>query len=307
MNRVEKLLSATDRSARVLEIGPSYNPVAPKKDGWNSFSIDHATQAELREKYAGLGDLCANIEAVDFIWRGGPIHDAIPADMHHSFDYFIASHVIEHIPNPIALFHSLDRLLSPNAAAAFAVPDKRFCFDFFRPLTLTPAWIEAFERNATRHSRRAIMENRAYYSHNRDLMAWGQEPDQTKPVLKGDVNSAKLTSDAAGLSEDQPYVDCHAWCFTPSSFELLFVELAALGLIDFHIAQMFATDGCEFTAILRKGSKALSAEATQARRLELLKAMITEQVEQFDRMRPEPVIRTEAKPWRILPFLRRRA
>jgi hypothetical protein len=47
-------------------------------------------------------------------------------------------------------------------------------------------------------------------------------------------------------------VDCHGWQFTPASFELIILELAALKLIDFTIDKVFPSGGCEFTVHLRK-------------------------------------------------------
>jgi hypothetical protein len=63
-------------------------------------------------KYADHNVPCDKIEPVDFIWREGVIHDAVPTDLHGRFDACIASRVIEHVPNPITCFQSLDRLLA---------------------------------------------------------------------------------------------------------------------------------------------------------------------------------------------------
>ncbi len=158
--------------------------------------------------------------------------------------------------------------------ASLAIPDKRFCFDYFRPLTLAPAWIEAFEQKATRHSRRNVLEFAAYHMANGSQYSWGQL-DKMQILLRGELASAKKAADAAGPSDSTPYVDCHAWCFTPSSFELLILELGALDLIDFHIVKQFPTSGCEFIVLLRKG-RDQHGPGMQSRRLELLKAMVDE-------------------------------
>ena len=274
LSRTDKLLTGIDRSMRILEIGASYNPTVPKAAGWHAFVVDHATQAELQQKYAELGPLAANIEPVDFVCRGGPVEDAIPDGLHGTFNACITSHVIEHVPDPISLFRSFDRLLAPDGIVSFAIPDKRFCFDFFRPLTMAPAWLEAFERRATRHSRRAILEMSAYNMNNGDRIAWGQEEAGMAPRLTSELAPAKSVSDSAGMADDSSYVDCHAWCFTPSSFELLFLELGALALIDFRIEHIFPTAGCEFFVTFRKGRPGLSAQGLQDRRLVLLRAMV---------------------------------
>jgi SAM-dependent methyltransferase len=204
--------------------------------------------------------------------------------MHGTFDACITSHVIEHVPNPIGLFQSLDRLLTPNGVLPFAVPDKRYCFDFFRPITLAPAWIEALERKATRHSRRTLLEYWAYNSGDGDLSTWGQEPTPLQLRLHYEMGTAKANSDAAGTSDESAYVDCHTWMLTPSSYELLFLELGALGLLDFRIERIFPTAGHEFFVTMRKGKLNLSAQEVQSRRLELMRAIVDEQAEQANRM-----------------------
>ena len=51
MDRNTLLLGDATRDSRIIEIGPSHAPIAPKRAGWNSFVVDHADQAELRAKY----------------------------------------------------------------------------------------------------------------------------------------------------------------------------------------------------------------------------------------------------------------
>jgi hypothetical protein len=43
------------------------------------------------------------------------------------------------------------------------------------------------------------------------------------------------------------YVDLHAWRFTPSSFELLLLELAWLGILDWRAERITPSVGANFT------------------------------------------------------------
>ena len=233
MDRLEKLLFGIERTARILEVGPSHNPVAPKAAGWQSFVLDHATQADLKEIYREHGVALDRIEPVDFVWAGGAIHDAVPATQHGTFDACIASHVLEHLPDPLGFFASLDHLLTVDGMVSLALPDKRFCFDYFRPLTLAPAWIEAFEHKSTRHSRRTFSNLRLSDVKRRANTHGANSTRCGFVCVATSRTSEERDADAAGRSDSAPYVDCHAWCFTPSSFELLILELGALGLIEF--------------------------------------------------------------------------
>jgi SAM-dependent methyltransferase len=283
MDRLDKLLFAIDRKSRILEIGPSYNPAAPKAAGWQTYVVDHASQAELRTKYADHNVPCDKIEPVDFIWTEGVIHDAVPTELHRRFDACIASQVIEHVPNPIAFLQSLDRLLTEEGVLSLAVPDKRYCFDFFRPLTLAPAWIEAFERGSIRHSRRNLLEYFAYQAYNGKRFVWDQY-DDVDLRLPGELAWARTNADAGGASKFDPYVDCHAWCFTPSSFGLLILELNHMELIGFRVDRLFQTAGCEFIVSLRKGREKAGTHI-QSKRLDLLHAVSRELGHQSQQMK----------------------
>ena len=50
-NRKEKVFSLLDSEGIGLEIGPSHNPIAPKREGYNVHILYHASTEELREKY----------------------------------------------------------------------------------------------------------------------------------------------------------------------------------------------------------------------------------------------------------------
>ena len=53
LQREDKVFHILDRKGFGLEIGPSHNPIAPKKNGFNVHILDHASATELREKYKG--------------------------------------------------------------------------------------------------------------------------------------------------------------------------------------------------------------------------------------------------------------
>jgi hypothetical protein len=66
-------------------------------------------------------------------------------------------------------------------------------------------------------------------------------------------------------------MDCHAWVFTPSSFELLIYELGLLGLTDLRVLEIDQrTVASDFFARLVRSDQPVSDEDSPARRLELL-------------------------------------
>ena len=79
--------------------------------------------------------------------------------MHGTFDAFVASHVIEHTPDLIAFLDSAAALLKPEGVVVLAVPDKRYCFDYFQPLTTTGQIIESHSELRSRHNRRLAFDH----------------------------------------------------------------------------------------------------------------------------------------------------
>src|SRR5688572_25412862 len=99
MNRKETITSRLNLAGLGLEVGPSHDPVAPKAAGYNVHIVDHLPQDELKAKYAGHGVNIDNIEPVDFVWTGQPLDELVGGKQ--IYDWIIASHVIEHVPDLI--------------------------------------------------------------------------------------------------------------------------------------------------------------------------------------------------------------
>ena len=273
----EKALWLVSREMKILEIGPAYNPIAPRSQGWNSFSLDHATQEELRTKYRGQ-QLVDRIEPVDYLWKGGPIETAVPKREHGTFDVVIASHVIEHIPDPIAFFMSASVLLKEGGLVSLVVPDKRLTFDFFKPLTATSDYLQAHHLRRTRHSKKTVFDNIAYNVTEKGDISWYARPVGEFGFLAEDVLTAAAQAfDETREDESAAYVDYHGTIYTPSSFTLIIFELSQLGVLPFSIRCTFPTSGCEFYVTLRKGPPApVDHAALQQERLRLLKATVRE-------------------------------
>ena len=280
--REDKALALVNREMTILEIGPSFRPIACRSAGWRSYSLDHASQEELREKYRGSHPI-ENIKPVDFIWRSGALEDTVPPEFHGTFDVVIASHVIEHFPDPVGFYLSAAMILKAGGLVSLVVPDKRLTFDFFKPVSVTSDLLNVHAQGRTRHSRKTAFDNLAYNVFEHGDMSWSWRPvDQfTFPAGNTALEQAKQIFDSTVEDESAPYVDFHHTVHTPSSFALNILELGQLGVIPFTIAQSYPTSDCEFFVTLRKGPvEKLAPEELSAERLRLLKGMIREQAEQ---------------------------
>jgi SAM-dependent methyltransferase len=281
LTRGERLLSGADGSTRILEIGPGYNPVAPKSAGWNTHVVDHASRDELRAKYAGAPVNVDCIQNVDSIWDDGPLHKAIQSDLHGKFDLLIASHVLEHLPDLVGFLASAAILLKPDGAISLAIPDKRYCFDYFKPLSTTGDVLDAFRAQRTRHTFRSNWNHVAYATRMDGLEAWGQHAVNRPEFIVPFAEAARFFETPAD-ENSATYTDCHAWQFSPASFRLIMFELAQLGVSDWRLHEPTGSEGCEFLVCLRRGiDRMVDPQAIQQHRMSLLREQLIEMQDQL--------------------------
>src|SRR5580658_539233 len=138
MDRREQILKHITKRQRGIEIGPWFAPLAAKRDGYNCLSFDVFDTETLRKNAEGdpfVDSSCvSSIEGVDIVGSSTEICDIIAARGELStFDYIVSSHNLEHLPNPIRFLQGCHKVLKPGGYLSMAVPDKRACFDYFRP------------------------------------------------------------------------------------------------------------------------------------------------------------------------------
>lgn len=246
--------------------------------------MGHGRRAELAAKYAGASGVdAARIEGVDVVWRDGPLHEAFPAGELGGYHALIASHVLEHLPDLAGFLASAGTLLRPGSGVlALALPDKRYCFDCFRPVSTTGQALAAHLAGAVRHSRRTAFDEAAYSATLGGRPEWSHEP-------AGGLRFAHSLDEALEFfrtrREDaaSPYADFHAWQFTPASFELIVLEPVEAGVADCRVGWIEPQPAVEFLVRLRRGrERFISAEAREERRLALLRRILAETREQAD-------------------------
>ena len=276
------MLWTVDQSQRIIEIGAGYNPIAPKSKGWQTHVVDHASRNDLQVKYSTAGVDTQMIEEVDTIWRSGPLHESVPPALLGKIDSIIASHVLEHIPDLIGFFQSASRLVAPGGSLRLALPDRRYCFDCFKPWTTTGDLLDAQYRGLTRHSLKTAFDHVAYSAAVDGKPAWGPHAISV-PVLTSPFQLAAQTVTSFRDSVDQPYQDYHCWQFSPAGFELAILELGELQLTDWRVEKLEGPENFEFFAVLRKGGASLfDQEGLQVERRRLLVLQLKEAREQID-------------------------
>src|ERR1700754_2681666 len=111
-----------------IEIGPLHQPMALPPHAHARY-VDRLTSPDLRRKSPELVDW--DLPDVDMVDDG----ETLATIAAESQDFIIANHFLEHTENPIGTIETHLGKLRPGGVLFYAVPDKRFTFDFRRPVT----------------------------------------------------------------------------------------------------------------------------------------------------------------------------
>lgn len=270
MNRAEKVLRHINQNGHGIEIGPSFNPIAPKKEGYKVHIIDHMSRDQLITKYKDDHVNIENIEEVDFVWRGENYMELTGKSKY--YDWIVASHVIEHTPDLIGFLNDCETILKDDGVISLIVPDKRYCFDRYRPITGISKIIDSHLQKNNIHTPGTVAE---YFLNVVSKSGWISWDSSTT----GKYNLVHSLGDALqGMNSainERSYLDVHAWCFVPHSFRLVINDLFYLGFITFNEVEFFQTEGCEFYITLSRKGKGINK--TRLEILDIIESELSEQ------------------------------
>jgi SAM-dependent methyltransferase len=260
-------------SMRGLEVGPLASPRVGKDRGSVRY-IDHADVDELRRKYAADPDMknrLGEIVDVDYVvGENQSIYETVAQDA--PFDYVIASHLIEHIPDPIAWLQDIARTLRVGGILSLIIPDKRYCFDINRRTTEISDLVDAYLRQLRRPSYRQAYDfiSKEISGKVDTAAVWAGTADYTG-VVRSDVEDPDLAALqlCRAMDETDEFVDVHCSVFTPDSFLDLYGALVRLGLMDFEIAYFAPTEvnALEFFVSLRRVDSSAEPQSIRQRQL----------------------------------------
>lgn len=207
-----------------LEIGPLHQPLAMPPQARVRY-VDRMLTPDLRREYPELADW--DLTDVDVVDDGEQLA-TIAAE---SQDFIIANHFLEHTENPIRTIETHLGKLKPGGILFYAVPDKRFTFDFRREVTPLEHMVADYEHGPER--------SRAEHY---DQWARLVFPKEGESEVGADARARKL--------EEQAYsIHMHVW--TQAEFLRLILACRERFEEAFDI-EAAAKVGIEFIVVLRK-------------------------------------------------------
>jgi len=207
-----------------LEIGPLHQPLSLPPNARARY-VDRMKIDDLRREYPELRDW--NLTEVDVVDDGEKL-ETIAAE---SQDFIVANHFLEHCENPISTIGTHLGKLKPGGVLFYAVPDKRFTFDFRRPVTplqhMVDDYVEGPERSRAEH-----------YEQWTKLV-----------IVEGGETEEQTLARARKLEADAYSIHMHVW--TQAEFLQLILDCRQRFGDAFDI-EASARQAIEFVVVLRK-------------------------------------------------------
>ena len=140
----ENFFPLVQAEASILEIGPFQ---APALSGPHGRYLDAYDKDELISRAQQLGLDPSRVPTIDYVSPNGTFEI-----VDQKFSAAFGCHSIEHQPDFIRHLRNVSSVLDFDGRYYIICPDKRFCFDFFRPETTIADIVVPFIQEARRHS-----------------------------------------------------------------------------------------------------------------------------------------------------------
>lgn len=214
-------------SGKGLEIGPLHLPLALPEHARARY-VDRMPVEKLREEYPELAGW--KLTPVDVIDNG----EALATVAAESQDFIVANHFLEHTEDPIGTIATHLGKLRPGGVLFYAVPDKRYTFDFRREPT-------PLEHMLADHDEGPERSRREHYDEWARLVVTEEgEPEEQREAR------------ARRLEAERYSIHMHVW----TQAEFLALLLAARERLGeaFEI-EAAARQGIEVVVVLRKAGR----------------------------------------------------
>lgn len=242
----KSFLESIDKRGKMLEISPLSNPqLNAKSPGY--YSVDAYDAKGLSEKYKNdSGIKSEKIIEPNFVVTN---HDY--SKITEKFNCVFSSHNIQHAPCVVSFLNNLESILDSNGSINLVIPDKRYCFDYFKNETSIYDVIQLYHDKPSKPRLSDVLRMKIQSTHNDSQAHWdanGHGVDLTE------IELPKRYAAILKEYETGKYIDAHVSYFTPASFMSIINVLKDMRLINLKIHRLYHTlnGALEFYVILKR-------------------------------------------------------
>lgn len=257
----EALLRHVNPEQHGLEIAPYFEPSLTKPD-YRILYTDYISTEEIRQKASENPSVdFETLVDVDFVWPPGtPLRNHAPEGL--DFEYVIASHVMEHVPNPIGWLGELLSVLRPGGKVILYLPQRRFTWDCMRTETtfaqLADYWLHQ-PGVPTPGQLLDFMTHSLAITHDGPSPSWNTSGQA--------VNLPRAYSDEGAIDcatyvmQNGNYLDAHCTVWSGASFRNAIERFVELGILNVSIDEVIEEESEFFAVLSKRGEAAVSAPA----------------------------------------------
>ena len=246
------VMSRLQASRPGLEIAPYFHPVTDRTRH-DVFYVDCIDNDEIQRKAAANpGSTGRPVPWIDAVWvPGRRLAECVEG---RRFGYAIASHVLEHVPNPIGWLQEILECVDIGGCIAILLPHKHYSMDYYRPLTSFSQVVGWSVEKPVRPTAVQVMDFLSQSFCDDGRVSFDGPPSfERAPRHYSDQQALDF---ARYVHDTDNYLDVHCTVWTPQSFVDVFSRVRRLGLLDAEIHGPFTgftgSPRAEFLVYLEK-------------------------------------------------------
>ena len=165
------------KEKRGLELGgpsPIFNieiPIYPLVDDLHGCNFGSQTVWEGKISAGNTYKYFGNKQSVQYIGEAADLKDF----KDESYDFVVSSHCLEHCANVLKAVEEWVRVLKKNGALLLVLPDKRYTFDQYRPITSFEHLLEDYNKGIEENDMTHLPEILKLHDLSRDIPAGSSE------------------------------------------------------------------------------------------------------------------------------------
>ena len=238
-----------------LEIAPYFNPLIDRAKH-EVFYVDCIDNDEIRRKAdANPGAKGRYVPRIDAVWVPGKrLAECVGG---RTFSYAVASHVLEHVPNPLGWLEEILECVEVGGRVAIMLPTRTQSMDYYRQTTTFGQIVGWSIEKPARPTPTQVMDflSQSFF-HRGERLVEGQMPPFTEATRH--YSDADAVRYAHFVWNEKHYLDVHCSTWTPESFTEVFGRLRDVGLLSCKVIGPFTgfpgATHAEFLAFLEKVS-----------------------------------------------------